>query len=140
MTVEREAIRDELDERREGPAHALLARVDAVAAAAQPDDVADVVARAQSGDVAAREELIERFLPFVTSLAREYRAEGLDHMDLVQEGCSGLLRALRRYDPGRGVPFAAYATWWIRQALQERAATSSVHYGCRRRRCASSRS
>ena len=40
-------------------------------------------------------------------------------MDLLQEGCAGLLRALRRYDPDRGVPFAAYATWWIRQALQE---------------------
>jgi RNA polymerase primary sigma factor len=119
MTDEREAIRDELEERREGPAHVLLARFDAIASPAGPDDVADVVARAQAGDPGAREELIERFLPFVTSLAREYRAGGLEQMDLVQEGCSGLLRALRRYDPGRGVPFAAYATWWIRHALQE---------------------
>lgn len=75
--------------------------------------------RAKAGDVQAREQLIERLLPLVDSLARAYRTEGLDHGDLVQEGIVGLLRALRRYDPGRGTPFPAWASWWIRHALQE---------------------
>lgn len=80
---------------------------------------AELVRRAASGDVAAREEVIERFLPLILALARRYRVDGLDLADLVQEGCVGLLRALARFDPDVGAPFGAYATWWIRQALQE---------------------
>src|SRR5205823_3833896 len=53
------------------------------------------------------------------STARRYQTEGLEQADLLQEGIVGLLRALQRFDPGRGVPFAAFATWWIRQSLQE---------------------
>ena len=78
-----------------------------------------LVARAQRGDPVARERLIGRLLPLIESLARAHHADGLEHRDLVQEGCVGLLRALARYDPSRGVPFPAYALWWIRQALQE---------------------
>jgi RNA polymerase sigma factor (sigma-70 family) len=83
-------------------------------------DVADALARrAQAGDEAAREELIRRLLPLVHSTARRYRTEGLEQADLLQEGIVGLLRALQRFDAERGVPFAAFATWWIRQSLQE---------------------
>jgi RNA polymerase sigma factor (sigma-70 family) len=83
-------------------------------------DEANVLARrAQAGDEAAREELIRRLLPLIHSTARRYRTEGLEHDDLLQEGIVGLLRALQRFDPERGVPFAAFATWWIRQSLQE---------------------
>ena len=83
-------------------------------------DEADALARrAQAGDEAAREELIRRLLPLVHATARRYRTEGLEQADLLQEGIVGLLRALQRFDPGRGVPFAAFATWWIRQSLQE---------------------
>jgi RNA polymerase sigma factor (sigma-70 family) len=83
-------------------------------------DEADALAlRAQAGDEAAREELIRRLLPLIHSTARRYRTEGLEQADLLQEGIVGLLRALQRFDPERGVPFAAYATWWIRQSLQE---------------------
>jgi RNA polymerase sigma factor (sigma-70 family) len=63
--------------------------------------------------------LIERLLPLVFATARRYQTEGLEQADLLQEGIVGLLRALQRFDPDRGVPFAAYATWWIRQSLQE---------------------
>ena len=83
-------------------------------------DEADALARrAQAGDSAAREELIRRLLPLVHSTARRYQTEGLEQADLLQEGIVGLLRALQRFDPERGVPFAAFATWWIRQSLQE---------------------
>jgi RNA polymerase sigma factor (sigma-70 family) len=83
-------------------------------------DEADALARrAQAGDAAAREELIRRLLPLVHSTARRYQTEGLEQADLLQEGIVGLLRALQRFEPERGVPFAAFATWWIRQSLQE---------------------
>jgi RNA polymerase primary sigma factor len=118
MAVERDALQDELEGRRDAPAQALLARAEAAPSEA-PGDAADLVLRARAGDAAARERLIERFLPYVSALARSHRAEGLEHVDLVQEGCAGLLRALSRFEPERGVPFAAYATWWIRQSLQE---------------------
>lgn len=79
----------------------------------------ELARRAQAGDSGARERLIELLLPLVVRLARSYRVEGLETADLVQEGVLGLLRALARYEPERGVPFSAYARWWIRQALQE---------------------
>ncbi|MFL5926007.1 MAG: sigma-70 family RNA polymerase sigma factor [Gaiellaceae bacterium] len=85
----------------------------------ESDEAAELVRRAQRGDTSAREALIARLLPLVASLSRRYRTEGLDQTDLVQEGVVGLLRALERYDPERRVPFAAFASFWIRQALQE---------------------
>jgi RNA polymerase sigma factor (sigma-70 family) len=91
------------------------ARVPALAG----EEADELVRRARAGDRRAQEELISRLLPIVRSIARRFRTEGLDQADLLQEGIVGLLRALRRFDPDRGVPFAAYATWWIRQALQE---------------------
>jgi RNA polymerase sigma factor (sigma-70 family) len=83
------------------------------------DEADELARRAQAGDAGAREELIRRLLPLVHSTARRYRTEGLEQADLLQEGIVGLLRALQRFDPARGVPFAAFATWWIRQSLQE---------------------
>ena len=74
---------------------------------------------AKAGDEHAVEVLIERFLPAIAALARQYRAEGLELADLIQEGCLGLLRALARYDPERGTPFWPFARWWVRQSLQE---------------------
>jgi RNA polymerase primary sigma factor len=79
----------------------------------------ELVGRAQAGDAQAREELIERLLPLVNSIARGYGTARLERADLVQEGCVGILRALQRFDPDRGVPFSIYAALWIRQALQE---------------------
>ena len=102
----------------------ILERADTAAggaeqAASTDDESTALVVRAQRGDTEAREQLINRLLPLVSALARRFRSEGLDQADLIQEGIVGLLRALERYDPSRGVPFAAFASWWIRQALQE---------------------
>jgi RNA polymerase primary sigma factor len=81
---------------------------------------AELVARAQRGDAAARAELIEALLPLVASVARIYRGSAsIDRVELLQEGVVGLLRALERYEPERGVPFWAYAAWWVRQAMQQ---------------------
>jgi RNA polymerase primary sigma factor len=79
-----------------------------------------LVAAAQAGDAAARARLVEAFTPAIAAVARVYRgAPGIDRVELVQEGVVGLLRALERYEPGRGVPFWAYATFWVRQAMQQ---------------------
>jgi RNA polymerase primary sigma factor len=48
-----------------------------------------------------------------------YRRPAIGHIELTQEGVVGVLRALERYDPARGTPFWAYASWWVRQAMQQ---------------------
>jgi RNA polymerase primary sigma factor len=79
-----------------------------------------LVAAAQAGDRRAREELVEAFLPLIASVARVYRgSETITRVELMQEGVVGLLRALERYEPERGVPFWGYASWWVRQAMQQ---------------------
>ena len=118
MAVKRE-LAGRVDQR-DGEAAARKLWTEAESSLAVSGDEADALARrAQAGDAAAREELIERLLPLVHSTARRYRTEGLEQADLLQEGLVGLLRALQRFDPDRGVPFAPFATWWIRQSLQE---------------------
>ena len=80
----------------------------------------ELVRAAQTGDEAARDRLIESFMPLVGGVARIYHGSpAVDHGELMQEGVVGLLRALRRYDPELGTPFWAYASWWVRQAMQQ---------------------
>ena len=65
----------------------------------------------------ARTRLIERNLRLVIAVARRYAHLGMDFSDLVQEGNLGLMLAVERFDPERGVRFSTYAVWWIRQAI-----------------------
>src|SRR4051812_6795446 len=67
----------------------------------------------------ARATLIETFTPLVGSVARIYRGSSVSRAELMQEGVVGLLRALERYDAELGTPFWAYASWWVRQAMQQ---------------------
>jgi RNA polymerase sigma factor (sigma-70 family) len=86
---------------------------------ASADEPALVLA-ARRGGAREREELVDAFLPLVASVARVYRRSShIDRDELMQEGVVGLLRALERYDPDRGVPFWGYAAWWVRQAMQQ---------------------
>jgi RNA polymerase sigma factor (sigma-70 family) len=79
-----------------------------------------LVADAKGGDRRARAQLVEAFLPAIAAVARVYRGRGqIERAELMQEGVVGLLRALERYDPDRGVPFWGYAAWWVRQAMQQ---------------------
>ncbi|MEA2439686.1 MAG: polymerase primary sigma factor [Thermoleophilaceae bacterium] len=80
----------------------------------------DLVLAAMRDEPGAREQLVAQFLPLIGSVARVYRSTvGVDREELMQEGVVGLLRALERYDPGLGTPFWGYASWWVRQAMQQ---------------------
>jgi RNA polymerase primary sigma factor len=84
------------------------------------DDEQRLVRAALAGEADARAELVEVFLPLIGSVARNYRASTqVTRVELMQEGVVGLLRALERYDPDVGTPFWAYASWWVRQAMQQ---------------------
>jgi RNA polymerase primary sigma factor len=79
-----------------------------------------LVQAAKDGDRGARGELVEAFLPLIARVARVYRGSpSITRVELMQEGVVGLLRALERYDLTLGVPFWGYATWWVRQAMQQ---------------------
>jgi RNA polymerase sigma-32 factor len=71
------------------------------------------------GDPAAAERLVGSHLRLVISIAREYRGYGQPFADLVAEGYLGLMLALDRFDPERGVRLATYATWWIRAQVRD---------------------
>jgi RNA polymerase sigma factor (sigma-70 family) len=85
-----------------------------------PDLEHAVVVAAQRGGQRERQQLIDVFVPSIASIARLYRRSStIDWTELMQEGVVGLLRALERYDSELGVPFWAYASWWVRQAMQQ---------------------
>jgi RNA polymerase sigma factor (sigma-70 family) len=79
-----------------------------------------LVGRAVSGDGRALDELVAVCLPAIGLMARRYRgASTIAREEFVQAGVVGLLRALARFEPGRGTAFWAYASWWVRQAMQQ---------------------
>jgi RNA polymerase primary sigma factor len=73
--------------------------------------------RIERGDLEAKQEMIERNLRLVHSLARRYTGRGTPFDDLVQEGTIGLVRAVEKFDHRRGVKLSTYAVWWIRRSL-----------------------
>jgi RNA polymerase primary sigma factor len=80
----------------------------------------ELAVAAERGDDKARRKLVEAFLPAIRGLARRFAAGGrVQRPELVQEGIAGLLFATKRYDPRQGTPFWAYASFWVRKAMQD---------------------
>jgi len=96
-----------------------LADIARFALLTREDEVALGRARRDAGPTAewARRRLILSNLRLVVYLARRYRDRGLAYLDVIEEGNLGLITAADRFDPERGIRFATYASWWIRQAI-----------------------
>lgn len=82
-----------------------------------PEEEKEAFKKFKDGDAAIKEEIINRNLKLVVSIAKKYRNSGISFLDLIQEGSIGLINAIEKFDIEKGYKFSTYATWWIKQSI-----------------------
>src|SRR6266550_1995372 len=90
-----------------------------------PKEEIRLAGRIKRGDAAARERMINANLRLVVTIARDYVNLGLPLVDLISEGNIGLMEAVDRFDPEKGVKLSTYAIWWIKRAIKNALANQS---------------
>ena len=123
-----------VEDGRQGPLSAYLNRIDQYSLLTPEEERRLALRWRRFRDQRAAEQLVTGNLRFVVKIAFEYRTYGVRLLDLIQEGNLGLLVAVDRFDPGRGVRLTTYAVWWIRAYIQEyiRRSWSMVRFGTTR--------
>ena len=119
-TVEEEDLVDPVDLAAEynldDPVRMYLKEIGQIKLLSAEEEV-ELAKRVSEGDQAAKNKLTEANLRLVVSIAKKYSGRGLHILDLIQEGNTGLIRAVDKFDWTKGNKFSTYATWWIRQAI-----------------------
>ena len=77
------------------------------------DEVTRLICEDQKGDDVAREQVIKSDLRFVVTIAKQFQNKGIPLIDLISSGDEGLMKAIDKFDPDRGVTFLSSAVWWI---------------------------
>ena len=81
----------------------------------KPEEEISLARRIRRGDAEARRRMIQSNLRLVISIAKRYNNLGMPMSDLIEEGNLGLMRAVEKFNPGKGFRFSTYAAWWIKQ-------------------------
>jgi RNA polymerase primary sigma factor len=90
-----------------------------------PEQELSLATRVRLGDVEARAHMIRANLRLVVKIAHDYGSFGLPMADLISEGNIGLIKAVERFDPGKGSKLSTYAAWWIKQSIKRALANQS---------------
>jgi len=118
-TLKSEANKDELadlEEIADDSVRMYLREIGKIALLTGEEEV-KLAKRIEKGDILAKKKLAEANLRLVVSITKKYIGRGLSLLDLIQEGNTGLMRAVEKFDYRKGFKFSTYATWWIRQAI-----------------------